>query len=426
MAINQTDLTSEKRRSVITGMGVIVPNGQDLDIFWNSIHRGISAAGPVTRFDVAQMPSQIAAEVKGFDCQRFMDAKMARRCVLSTQYAIAASSLAIRDSRLALTTIDPDRIGIVEGTTVSGMESVLRGYDAYNTKGINSIKPFDVINGYCGEGSSQVAIALGIQGHAITYCSGCASGNDAIGYAMLMIRQDEADVMIAGATDDMMIEPMYGGLCSIKVMSRRNSEPAQAMRPFDRERDGFVLGEGAAFLVLEELSHALLRGAKIYAEVLGHGRSCEAYHPTNTHPDGIGFRRAMEKALRRARVSPSEVDYINAHGTATSTNDPIETLAIKSVFNERAGQLAISSTKPITGHLMGAAGAVETVVCALAIKHAMIPATINLNVPAEGCDLDYVPRKSRPYPVRIALNLNAGFGGKTACLVLGNYPSTWP
>jgi 3-oxoacyl-[acyl-carrier-protein] synthase II len=400
-------------------MGVVAPNGNDLETFWNAIRNGISAASQVTKFDTSKLPTQIAAEVKNFDPGRFMDSKTARRCDRCTQYGIAAATMAALDSRADFHALDPDRLGIVEGTTVSSMESVLRGYRNYmDNDGYKMLSPFTVINGYCGEGSSRIALHLGIKGHAITYCSGCASGNDAIGYAARMIEDDEVDLMIAGATDDLMIEPMYAGFCLLRIMSKRNDDPTGAMRPFDESRDGFVLGEGAAFLILEELAHALARGARIYAEVAGHGRSCEAYHPTDTHPEGLGFRRAIEKALRRARLHPSEIDYINAHGTATEANDPIETGAIKRIFREHAPRLAVSSTKPITGHMMGSAGAVETVIAALALQRQEIPPTINLTKAADGCDLDYVPGKSRPYPIRTAMNLSAGFGGKNSCLIL--------
>ena len=407
-----------RRRVVVTGLGVIAPNGKTLPAFWENVRRGVSAGAPVQRFDAKHLPHQIAAEVKNFDPNLYMDAKISRRCDRCTQYAIAAAAMAAKDSGINFDALDADRVGVIEGTTVSGMESMFRGQQVYLEKGYRGLSPFTVINAYCGEGSSRIAYELGIKGHAITYCSGCASGNDAIGYATQMIREDEVDVMLAGATDDTMAEPMFGGFCLLKVMTRRNETPQQAMRPFDRQRDGFLLGEGAAFLVLEELSYALSRGAKIYAEILGHGRSCEAHHSTDTHPDGVGFRRAMEKALRQARVHPSEVNYINAHGTATLTNDPIETRAIKTIFREQAKRLAVSSTKPITGHLMGAAGAIETVITVLALKHQEIPPTINLSEPDADCDLDYVPNQSRPYPVKIALNLNAGFGGKNSCLVL--------
>ena len=411
------------RRVVITGMGVIAPNGRDLDTFWNSLSKGISGADYVTRFDTSKLPNKFAAEVKGFNASDYMGAKRAKRCDLVTQYSIAAARLAVDDSGLDMSGCDPDRIGIVEGTTVSGMESMFRGQQTYLRGGYRALSPFTVINAYCGEGSSNIALEVGIKGHALTYCSGCASGNDAVGYALMMIRQDETDIMLAGATDDTMAEPMYGGFCLLKIMSRSQDDPRTAMRPFDRTRDGFVLGEGAAFLVLEELSHALSRGANIYAEVLSHGRSCEAYHGTDTHPEGIGFCRSMEKAMKKARLHPSDIQYINAHGTATPSNDPIETKAIKAILKDHAYMVAISSTKPITGHMMGAAGASETVVCALAIKRQEIPATINLTDRAEGCDLDYVPNVSRPYPLRVAANLSAGFGGKNSCLLLGKYPA---
>jgi 3-oxoacyl-[acyl-carrier-protein] synthase II len=411
-----------RRRVVITGMGVIAPNGHDLDTFWNTVRNGTSAAAPVSKFDTSRLPHRLAAQVTGFDGRNYLDAKMVRRCDLSTQYALAAATLAVRDAAIHFSALDPDRIGVVEGTTVSSMESVLKGYRNYLSHGgYHLLSPTTVVNGYSGEGSSRLALHLGIKGHAITYCSGCASGNDAVGYALRMVQDDEVDVMVAGATDDMMIEPMYAGLSALRVMTTRNDTPQEAMRPFDRTRDGFLLGEGAAFLVLEDLAHALGRGATIHAEVLGHGRSCEAYHPTDSHPDGIGFRRAMEKALRRARVHPSEVDYINAHGTATPTNDPIETRAIKGVFGAHARRLAISSTKPVTGHMMGASGAAETLIAALALKHQEMPPTINLTDPADECDLDYVPHRARPYPLRTALNLSAGFGGKNSCLVLQAY-----
>ena len=418
-----SSLSSEPppRRVVITGMGVISPNGKDLTTFWDTIRHGISAGAPVTRFDTAKLRNKIAAEVRDFDPGRYMDPRLARRCDRCTQYAIAASINAMADAQIKFDELDADRVGIVEGTTVSGMESMLLGHQVYLNKGIDKLNPFTVINAYCGEGSSKIAFELGIKGHAVTYCSGCASGNDAIGYAAQMIQQDEVDVMLAGATDDTMAEPTYAGFCLLRVMTQRHETPQQAMRPFSGDRDGFLLGEGAAFVVLEELSHALARGAKIYAEFAGHGRSCEAYHSTDTHPEGVGFARSIEKALRRARIHPSEVDYVNAHGTATATNDPIETKAIKRIFREHAFRLAVSSTKPITGHMMGAAGAVETVVCALAINKQEIPPTINWNEPDPACDLDYVPHQSRPYPINVAVNLSAGFGGKNACLILKAY-----
>jgi 3-oxoacyl-[acyl-carrier-protein] synthase II len=285
------------------------------------------------------------------------------------------------------------------------------------------VGPFALINGYSGAGSGEIARELNVRGHSVTLSSSSASGNDALGYALNMIRYEEVDVMVAGGAEAPIVPHTWGGLCLNKVMSRRNDTPAAAMRPFDKSRDGILLGEGAAYLVLEELSYALSRGARIYAEILGHGRSCEAYHPVAPHPDGIGYYRAVEKAIRHAGIDPHEVDYINAHGTATEANDIVETKAIKRFFGAHAYRLAVSSTKPITGHLLGAAGALETVVCALALQHQEIPLTLNHQEPGAECDLDYVAGRSRPYPVRVALNLSSGFGGKNSCLVLRRYPA---
>jgi 3-oxoacyl-[acyl-carrier-protein] synthase II len=409
------------RRVVITGMGVISPSGNDLKEFWHNVRNGISAAAPVSRFDASALPVKIAAEVKNFDPADYLKTTKAGRLDRTIQYGIAAATIATEDAKINFKDLDPDRLGVVEGTTISGAESIIKARDSFqNARNYRQLHPYNVVAGYCGEGSSTIGLHLGIRGHAMTYCSGCASGNDAIGYATHMIRADEVDVVVAGGSEEMM-EMLHVGFCRIRAMSEHKDDPARAMRPFDKTRDGFVLGEGAAFFVLEELSHALGRGARIYAEIAGHGRSCEAYHATDPHPEGIGYARSIEKALRQARLHPEEVDYINAHGSATPLNDPIETRAIKRVFNGNSKRVAISATKPITGHLMGASGAIETTICALSLWHQEIPPTINLNEPDPACDLDYVPRKARAYPVRVAVNLNAGFGGRYACLVLKHY-----
>lgn len=410
------------RRVVITGMGVISPSGKDLKEFWKNIREGNSAAAPVTRFDASDLPVKIAAEVKDFDVTHYLKTNKAGRFDRTVQYGVAAATLAAQDANITLTELDPDRLGVVEGTTISGAGSIIKARDSFvgHNENYRSLHPYNVVAGYCGEGSSTIGLHLGIRGHAMTYCSGCASGNDAIGYAAHMIRSDEVDVIVAGGSEETM-EMLHAGFCRIRAMTEHNHDPRTAMRPFDKTRDGFVLGEGAAFFVLEELTHALSRGARIYAEISGHGRSCEAYHATDPHPEGIGYSRAIEKALRQARVNPDEVDYINAHGSATPLNDPIETRAIKRVFNGHSKRLAVSATKPITGHLMGASGAIETTICALSIFQQEIPPTINLHDPDPACDLDYVSGKSRPYPVRVAVNLNAGFGGRYACLVLKQY-----
>jgi 3-oxoacyl-[acyl-carrier-protein] synthase II len=410
------------RRVVITGMGVISPSGHDLVQFWENVRGGVSAAAPVSRFDASKLPVKIAAEVKGFDVGLFVKSKKLGRFDLSVQYGVAAASLAVKDSGVDLAKMDSDRCGVVEGTTISGAESIIKARDSFTSSNHNfrALHPYNVVAGYCGEGSSTIGLHLGIHGNAVTYCSGCASGNDAIGYAAQMIRCDDVDVVVAGGAEEMM-EMLHVGFCRVRAMTEQGGDPARAMRPFDHSRDGFVLGEGAAFLVLEELSHALGRGARIYAEIAGHGRSCEAYHATDPHPEGLGYKRSLEKALRQGRVNLDEVDYINAHGSATPLNDPIETNAIKRVFKDHAWQMAVSATKPVTGHLMGASGAIETVISALAISHQEIPPTINLEEPDAGCDLDYVRGQGRSYPVRVAVNLNAGFGGRYACLVLKRF-----
>jgi 3-oxoacyl-[acyl-carrier-protein] synthase II len=421
MANFQMTSNHHLRRVVITGMGVVAPNGCDLPTFWHSIRTGTSAASHITRFDTSSVPTKVGCEIKDFDAKRYMDFKKSRRFELSIQYGIAASHMAVQDAGLNLSELDPDRVGVVEGTSVAGMESSFKGQTTYLNKGYSSMSPFTLINAYCGGGSGEMALELGVKGHAVTYCSGSASGNDAIGYALGMIQHDEVDVVIAGGAESPILAPLWGAFCQTKVMTCQNDNPAEAMKPFDVRRDGFLLGEGAGFIVLEELSHALSRGAKIYAEVMGHGRSVEAYHSVSPHPEGLGMCRAMEKALRKARMHQSEITYINVHGTATATNDLVELHAIKRLFRELAGRVAISSTKPVTGHLLGAAGAIETILCALVIKNREIPHTPNLKIPAEGNDLDLVRDHSRFYPVRAVMNLNCGFGGKNSCLILKEY-----
>jgi 3-oxoacyl-[acyl-carrier-protein] synthase II len=409
------------RRVVITGMGVIAANGQSLQTFWDSILKGQSAGTRITRFKVDHLPHQVGAQIESFDCSAYMARKKAHRFELSIQYGIAAAVSAVRDAGLDLTKIDVDRVGIVEGTSVSGMESTVKAHNAMVSKGYRAMSPFTFINAYCGGGSGEIALELGVKGQVLTYCSGSSSGNDAVGHAMSLIKNDEADVMVCGGAEAPIMETFWNGFCAARVMTQMNDAPKTAMKPFDSNRDGFILGEGAGFLVLEEASHAIARGAKIYAEVAGHGRACEAFHSVSPNPDGAGPARAMEKALRAARVHPSEVQYINAHATATEGNDLAETVAIKKIFNGHSSRVAVSGTKPITGHLLGASGALESIVCALAIHKQEIPPTTNLHDPAAGCDLDYVVDGPRRYPVNVALNLNSGFGGKNACLVFKRF-----
>jgi len=415
-----------ERRVAITGLGVVAPNGSTLPVFWDSIVNARSAAGRLTRFAPGDAPSKIACEVRDFVATRYMEAKVARRLDLELQYAIAAARLAVDDARLNIASVSPDRVGVVEGTTVSNNETAARSDEAWRRRGYRAISLFAMINGYTGGGSGEIAIELGVKGHAITMSSGSASGNDVMGYALGMIENDDADIMIAGGAEAPILPQIWGTFCQGKVMTRHEGEPQTAMRPFDIARNGFVLGEGAGFVVMEELSHALARGARIYAEVAGHGRACEAYHPVAPEPSGIGVIQAATRAMARGRIDVSEVDYINAHGTATEANDVVETRAIQTLFGNLAGRIGISSTKPITGHLMAAAGAVETVVTALSLHQQIIPPTANLRVPDPECNLDYVPKVARPYPIRVALNLSSGFGGKNACLALRRWNGPTP
>ncbi len=412
-----------RRRIVITGMGVISAAALEVGALWNCVRNGISGGKVMTRFPPGTSPTLIAAEITNFEAANYMDAKMARRLDFSHTYGVAAARLAQESANIDFRKLDADRVGVVEGSSMSGNEGAVKAEEGFHKRGYKGVGPFALINGYSGAGSGEVAKELGIRGHSITLSSSSASGNDALGYAVSMIRHEEVDVMVAGGAEAPIVPHTWGGLCLNQVMSRRNDNPQGAMRPFDKTRDGILLGEGAAYLVLEELSYALSRGARIFAEILGHGRSCEAYHPVAPHPDGVGYHRAIQKAVRQAQIDPDEVDYINAHGTATEANDIVETKAIKKFFGAHAYRLAVSSTKPITGHLLGAAGALETIICALSLHHQEIPMTLNHDVPGEGCDLDYVRGRSRPYPIRVALNLSSGFGGKNSCLVLRRYPS---
>jgi 3-oxoacyl-[acyl-carrier-protein] synthase II len=415
-----------RRRVVITGLGVIAPNGSGLDEFWESIRAGKSAAGPLTRFDAMDSPVQIACEVRDFNPTDFMEAKVVKRLDRSIHFGVAAAVKAVKDSGVKISDIDPTRVGSVEGTSVAHLSAAAKAESAYQLRGFKGISMFQMLNGYTGGGSSEVATELGIKGHAVTLSSGSASGNDVMGYAAMMIREDEADLMVVGGAEAPIQPLVWGAFCQSRVMTRATGDPAAAMKPFDVARSGFVLGEGAGFVVMEELGHALSRGARIYAEVAGHGRACEAYHPVAPEPNGLGIVSAMQAALRRSRMDISEVDYINCHGTATEANDLAESRAIKSVFSQYARRLACSSTKPITGHLMAAAGAVETIVTTLSVFHQVIPPTANLLVPDPECDLDFVPGAARPYPIRMALNLSSGFGGKNSCLALRRWPVREP
>lgn len=410
------------RRVVITGMGLITPNGRDLPAFWENIRAGRSAVQRLTRFSPGDSPSTLAAEVSDWDPTAYMDPKLARRTERSLQFAFAAAQLAFQDARLNPRTIDADRVGLIEGTSLSNLEIAYKAREQLDTHGFRAFGPTTMLLGYVGSGSSEIAFHLGLRGHAITCSSSSSSGNDAIGYALHMIQHEDIDVMVAGGAEAPLVDTVYFGFTKSQAMTRWSGPPAEAMKPFDRHGDGFVMGEGAAFLVIEELTHALGRGARIYAEVLGHGRACEAYHPFAPEPGGWGVARSIEKALRHARLDPAEVDFINPHGTATEASDMAEVRGIKTALGPDAVRAAVSATKPLTGHPLAAAGAIEAIICALALKHQAIPPTLNCRDPWPECDLDIVHGVTRPYPIRAALSLNSGLGGKNSCLVLGRYP----
>jgi len=407
-----------KRRAVITGVGVVAPNGCELESFWSSLIEGRSAAGPITRFDAAELPSRIACEVNELPVGRFVDPRKAKRFGRAIQFSLVAAHQAVADAGLDCDRIDAERAAAVEGASLGGLESSFKAQAAYENKGHRSMSPFTLLNSYAGGGSAEVAIEFGLRGGALSVGSGSCASTDAIATARSLIVNDEADVVLVGGSEAPLLGPVLGAFCLAEATSTNNDDPAAAMRPFDRDRDGFVLGEGAAYLVIEELSHALQRGARIRAELAGAGTSCEASHSVTPEADGRGVTRAIEKAMRAAGMAAGDVQYINLHGVASDAADPAETTGIRRAFPGRVDQLSTSATKPVTGYLMGAAGALEAVITTLALERQLIPPTINFENAAAGCDLDYTAGEARPYPLTGALSLNAGFGGRNSCLAL--------
>jgi 3-oxoacyl-[acyl-carrier-protein] synthase II len=408
-----------RRRVVITGLGLITPLGQGKDALWEGLTLPRRVIGAITRFDASGYSTRIAAEVKEFDPTQFMDRKDARRAARFIQFAIAATQLALQDAQLAITDANREQIGVLIGSGIGGidyMDSQVRLLDRY---GPDRISPFLPAMMIADMASGMVSIHFGIKGPNLCAVTACSTGADAIGLATRLIQYGDAEVMLAGGTEAA-IEPIgLAGFCAARAMSTRNDDPEHASRPFDAERDGFVMGEGAGVLVLESLEHAQARGARVYAEVLGYGMTADAYHITQPDPDGDGAMRAMRKAIDDAGLQPTDIHYINAHGTSTRYNDAKETLAIKRLFGEHAYRVPVSSTKSVTGHLLGAAGAVETAICVLALQHQTIPPTINYEYPDPECDLDYVPNQARPAQLRYVMTNSFGFGGHNSVLVLG-------
>ena len=410
---------NRQRRVVITGLGTLAPNGNTTKCYWDALCNGQTGVGPITKFDASDFRVRFAAEVKAFDPSRYgMDRRSARRMDLFTQYAIAASVQAVENAGLDLDAEQAERVGVVFGSGIGGIRTFEDQHDAYRNGGPRRISPLFVPMMIPDMSAGQVSIHLGAKGPNYTMVTACASAAHAIGNAAREIWDDEADVMITGGAEAAITPMAVGGFASARTLSTRNDSPERASRPFDADRDGFVIGEGAGGLVLEELDRAKQRGAAIYAEVVGAGYTGDAHHITDMAPGGEGGARAIRRALRQARVDPEEVSYINAHGTSTPVGDPGETAAIKAVFGDHAKKLAVSSTKSMTGHLLGASGAIETIAATMAIYRGVVPPTINYETPDPECDLDYVPNEAREMPVTIAINNSFGFGGHNAVIVL--------
>jgi len=402
-------------RVVVTGIGVVSPLG-DKDGLWKALLQGVSGVSRITRYDVADLPVQIGGEIRDFDPTQYMDRKEARRMDRFAQFAVSAAKMSLADANLSLPFAKPERVGVLVGSGIGGIETVQETSRIFWEKGAQRVSPFFVPMMIPDMASGQIAIQTGAKGVNSCTVTACATGTHSIGDAFRVISRGQADVMMAGGSEAALCPLGLAGFISAKALSTRNDEPQRASRPFDNGRDGFVMGEGAGVLVLERLGHALDRGAKIYGEIIGYGASGDAYHITSPAPEGEGAQRAMREALADGGLQPEEVDYINAHGTSTEYNDLYETLAIKHVFGEHAYRLAVSSTKSLTGHLLGAAGAIEAAVCLLALTQQVIPGTYNYEEPDPNCDLDYVPNQSRPSTLRVVLSNSFGFGGHNATL----------
>ena len=411
----------EPRRVVLTGLGALTPVGNTTEEFWSALKQGRSGIGPITKFDPAGYPTRIAGEIRNFDEGKYVDKKEARRLDPYLKYAVATSVMAVEDAALDPAKVDSTRFGVCIGSGIGGITTLIEGEDTRRTKGVDRVSPFVVPMLIINMASGLVSMRFGARGPNSSVVTACATGNHAIGDAFKIIERDDADVMIAGGAEAMIVPLTIAGFCSMKAMSTRNDEPEKASRPFDAGRDGFVCGEGAGVVVLEALEHAVRRDARIYAEIVGYGMTGDAHHMTAPDPEGDGATRAMQLALADGDVEPGAVGYINAHGTSTPYNDKFETIAIKRVFGEHARRLAVSSTKSMTGHLLGAAGGVEAVATALALHHGLLPPTINYETPDPDCDLDYVPNQARKVDVEVALSNAFGFGGTNATLAFRRY-----
>lgn len=405
-------MSTNKKRVVVTGMGVVTPIGNSIDAFWGNIRGGVCGITKITRFDASRIDARVAAEVKNFNPASYVDAKDARRMALFTQYAVAAAKQAWTDAGMDKAGVAPERVSVILGNGIGGKEVDGEAYQTLFERGPSRLSAMTIPKLIPNEGAGNISMLLNAKGAVHTIVTACASGTDALGVALDAIRAGRADVVVSGGTEAAITEYCLGGFCALRALATKyNDTPEKASRPFDRDRDGFVMGEGAGILILEDYDHAVRRGARIYAEFAGYGGTGDAYHLTAPHPEGEGAIRAMKIAMADAGVKPEDVDYINAHGTSTPLNDPMETKAIKATFGDHSRKLKVSSTKSMTGHLIGAAGAVEAIVCVLALRDQFYPPTINQENADPACDLDYVPNKGVEAPMRVALSNSLGFGG---------------
>jgi 3-oxoacyl-[acyl-carrier-protein] synthase II len=409
------------RRVVITGIGLVSSLGIGTKANWDALSAGRSGIGRITKFDVTGFAAQIAAEVKDFDPLQFIEKKDVKKMDVFIQYAIAASQFAMDDSKLPITTNNAPNVGVYLASGIGGFSTIEREHEALLNGGPRKVSPFFIPSAIINLAAGQVSIRFGAKGPNLATCTACSASAHAIGESFEIIRRGDADAMIAGGSEAAITPMSVGGFGAMRALSTRNDEPEKASRPFDKDRDGFIIGEGAGVVILEDLAHAQQRGAPIYAEMVGYGSSADAYHMTAPSEDGDGARRVMEMSIRKAGIKPHEVDYINAHGTSTPYNDKLETLAIKHCFGDHARTVAISSTKSMTGHLLGGAGGLEAGISALAVHHQLVPPTINLDHPDPECDLDYVPHTSRRMPIRYALSNSFGFGGTNAALLFKKF-----
>ena len=409
------------RRAVITGIGVLAPVGNTVEELWQNLKSGVSGVSTVDRFDASRFDSRIAAQVKGFDPSAYLDKKELRRTDIVQQYVIAAAESAIKDAQLNLDTVDKERVGVVTGSGIGGILSFEEQHSILITKGPSKVSPFFISMMIVDMLSGLISLRYGFKGPNYCTVSACASSAQAIGDALRIIQRGEAEIVVTGGAEAAITEMAFAGFCSARALSTRNDQPEKASRPFDIDRDGFVMGEGAAILVVEEEEYAKKRGAKIYADLVGCGMSADAYHVTAPSPDGDGAARSMRAALKDAGLSSEQVDYVNTHGTSTPLGDIAETLAIKSVFGKRAESLAINSSKSMIGHMLGAAGAIEAVVAALSLRDGFVHPTINIENQDPQCDLNYLRDGGKAVDIRFALSNSFGFGGHNVTLALGKH-----